>query len=97
NVLVVRKVDADGAHRTGVARLHDRVHGARRHADHVGPPVSVLPRHAELKGGSCGSEPLQHLRALTVDAVDDALPGPFHAACIEVDLDEAVDGVDGGV
>ena len=53
-----------------------------------------IPRHAVLEPLRVVGELLDALRLLLVDVEDQRLPRALDAARVEVDLDEAVDGVD---
>ncbi len=53
-----------------------------------------VPRHAILEPLRVGGEGLDALRLFLVDVEHQAFPAALDAARIEVDLDEAVDGVD---
>ena len=94
--LIVRQVDAHRCDRARIADLDDDVDRVGGDALDAGFPIGRVPRHAVL-------EPLRVLRQLlnfggllAVDVEDQALPGALHAAGVEVDLDEPVDGVHRG-
>ena len=92
--LVVGQVDADGRDRAGVAGLDDHVDRVGDNALDARLAVLRIPRHAILEPLRVGGERLDALRLFLVDVEDQAFPAALDAARIEVDLDEAVDGVD---
>ena len=92
--LIVRQVDADGGHRSGIAGLDDDVDGARGDADDIRPPPFRIPRHADLEPRRGFREPPQSVRLLVVHVEDQRFPRALHAARVEIVLDEAVDRVD---
>ena len=94
DLLVVRQVDADRRHGAGVAGFDHHVDGVGDNALDAGLAVLRLPRHAILEPLRVGGDGLDALRLVLVDVEDQPFPRALHAARIEVDLDEAVDGVD---
>ncbi len=93
--LIVGQIDTNRGQRPRVARFDDDLDCACRDAGDVRLAETRLPRHAILEPLCVGGECLNVARLRLVDVTDDSFPRALDAARVHVDLDEAVDGVNG--
>ena len=95
DLLIVRQVDPHGRHGPRVAGLDDDVDGVGHDAFDVRLAVLRVPRHTVFEPLRVFSELVDARRLFPVHVEDKPLPPGLDPAWIEIDLDEAVDGVDG--
>ena len=94
--LVVRQVDADRRHRTGVAGF-DRPRRSRWRRRRWTPCFRYFGSHGIRSSNHCAAAASLRIPSVfsRIDVVDQRLPRALDAAGVHVDLDEAVDRIDG--
>src|SRR5574339_1298872 len=95
--LVVWQVDTHRGHRRRLACFYNDVDGAGRDATHAVFAVLGIPGHVVFEPLRGGGDLADVLRLVPVDVIDERFPGALDAARVHVDLDEAVDRIDGRV
>ncbi len=91
--MIVREVDADRCDRARVAGLDHHFDRARGHTCDLGLAEPGIPGHVILEPLRVRRKGTNATRLLGVHVADDPLPRAFHAARIEIHLDETVDRV----